>query len=457
MKKFRKLVAMFLVVLSIGALLPLNDVSAKSKKTTDTSKRKYDTYNGMGYIHSIDENRLNQSFRDIQVGKYFKFNVADLKDSTKKAKAEWEISDDKIASIKVKGNVCVVTGKKAGTAILTAKVGDKTYQAGIVVFKKGDKLYEWRKNAKGIKDNYSLMALYGERYEYETQFYEFKGKTYDLGKTISPEIDFINTRENLLNTGLFEEVDLKIVKTKVKGLSSKTHKEVTTTKYYCLNLGYAGAWENNYYNVGADLRLKTAGKIIYPFGVKPKKPFKSNGVTYDYIAESDGYYISCLTGAVYTEFSDKAYDSQYSSEIKAGTILPFHFRNKDAKIFATIKDLTITRKYYNEKGEEVKDGNGYEEVTKKYSKEYVGFVDGTKDQVSGQALSNPTYYTNYCMEVGIGGKTGYDAPNFSNDVVFYCGDASKSINPMFFTKIIRGSLIIKQKKVKEVEDKGICS
>ncbi len=441
MKKIRKFVAMFLVALTIGALLPLNDVSAKSKKTTDTSKRKYDTYNGTGYIHSIDENRLNQSFRDIQVGKYFKFNVADLKDSTKKAKAEWEISDDKIASIKLKGNVCIVTGKKAGTAILTAKVGDKTYQAGIVVFKKGDKLYEWRKNAKGIKDNYSLMALYGERYEYETYFYEFKGKTYDLGQTISPEIDFINTRENLLNTGLFEEVDLKIVKTKVKGLSSKTHKKVTTTKYYCLNLGTAGAWENNYYNVGADLRLKTAGKIIYPFGVKPKKPFKSNGVTYDYIAESDGYYISCLTGAVYTEFSDKPYDSKYSSEIKEGTILPFHFRNKDAKIFATIK-------------EPIKKGIIQEIVG--YN-ESVGFVSGAQDQVSGQATKNPDYCTRYCMEVGIGGKTGYEAPNFNNDVVFFCGEASKSINPMFFTKIIRGSLIIKQKKVKEVEDKGICS
>ena len=83
------------------------------------------------------------------------------------------------------------------------------------------------------------------------------------------------------------------------------------------------------------------------------------------------------------------------------------------------------------------------------------FVNGTKDQVSGQATSNPDYHTRYCMEVGIGGKTGYDAPNFSNDVVFFCGEASKSINPMFFTKIIRGSIIIKQKKVKEVEDKGM--
>ena len=64
----------------------------------------------------------------------------------------------------------------------------------------------------------------------------------------------------------------------------------------------------------------------FPLGIKPINPFTYDGVTYNWVAESDGYYIDCFTGAVFDEFSPEKYELQNGYG-------DCHFRNKEAKVF----------------------------------------------------------------------------------------------------------------------------
>ena len=53
--------------------------------------------------------------------------------NTGKAKIKWKTSNKKIASIKANGTSVTITGKKAGTCTVNAKVSGKTYKCKVTV------------------------------------------------------------------------------------------------------------------------------------------------------------------------------------------------------------------------------------------------------------------------------------------------------------------------------------
>ena len=313
MKKITRFLAMLLVAISVLMIVPQNDVSAKQSKEPNP--------------------KLNVTFKDMVVGETFKLKI---KEAPEGKTVTYTSSDKKVAKVSSKGKI---TAKKAGETIITVECDGKSYSCGIVVLKK-DTFSEWRKQAKGVKDNYSLIAIVqdtyilNEAYNSENEYY-YNG---DYGNTHGT-IDLLQTRENLLATGLFEEVKNSKMGTVKNGIMEMAFDE---------------------------------GK--YPFGVKPIKPFTSNGKTYPYIAECDGYYVSCYTGAVYTEFFKNGYETQYDRTL--------YFRNKKAKIYTTL---------YDANGKVMSSDSTYEiPITT--------FISGTITRKAGTKYKE----TIYCGEGGLG-------------------------------------------------------
>jgi uncharacterized protein (DUF2147 family) len=74
--------------------------------------------------------KLSKTSVSIEKGKKYTLK---LKNVQKGKKAKWSTSNKKVATIKANGNSVVITGKKAGTAKVTAKVNGKTYTCKVTV------------------------------------------------------------------------------------------------------------------------------------------------------------------------------------------------------------------------------------------------------------------------------------------------------------------------------------
>lgn len=109
MKRAKKILALVLALVLSVSLLPTTGVSAASKKV-----------------------KLNKTKVTISVGK-----TVTLKLKNNKKKVKWTTSNKKVVKITKKGKSKVkVKGKKAGKAIITAKVGKKKYKCKVTVKKK---------------------------------------------------------------------------------------------------------------------------------------------------------------------------------------------------------------------------------------------------------------------------------------------------------------------------------
>lgn len=75
---------------------------------------------------------LNKTSVSIYEGKTYKLA---LKNVTKGKKVTWKSSKKSVAVIKANGTSCTITGKKNGTAVISAKVGTKTYKCKVTVKK----------------------------------------------------------------------------------------------------------------------------------------------------------------------------------------------------------------------------------------------------------------------------------------------------------------------------------
>ena len=320
MKKITKIFALLLVVMSVLMIVPTDNISAKTQ---------------------TEKSSLNYTYKELDTVNATKFKLkVDVK-GFKTSKATFKSSNKKVAKVSKKG---VVTAKKEGTAVITVHYKNNTYQCGVVVFDGKGTMYELRKNAKNVRDNFSLLALYfevGEDWKnvnysdgYKDDTYDIPGvpdrdrrdvfftsnyKCYEVRKnddeylsknenypftgfvSTYANIDWVQTRKNLLATGLFKEDKSKV---NWSGLKD------AVGYYNGQRLDDTGLYEGDH----------TKTHLL------PKKPFKYNGKTYDYIAEYNGYYISCLTGVIYTEFSEKGFD-EYGRQ---------HFRNKKGEIFGAV-------------------------------------------------------------------------------------------------------------------------
>lgn len=320
----KKLLAILFTVVMVLTVLPIQNVSAETLPVIDKSERL----------------TLNYTYKELDTVNTKKFKLK-FKEKFSVSKATFSSSNKKVAKVSKKG---VVTAKKEGTAIITVHYKNNTYQCGVVVFDGKGTMYELRKNAKNVRDNCSLLALYfdveddfkNENYSdgYKDDTYDIPGvpdkdrrdvfftsnyRCYEVRKNDMEylsvndtypftgfnsnyaNIDWVQTRKNLLATGLFVEDKSKI---EWSGLKE------AVGYYNGQRLDDTGLYVGNH----------TATHLL------PKKPFKYNGKTYDYIAEYNGYYISCLTGVIYTEFSEKGFD-EYGRQ---------HFRNKKGEIFGAV-------------------------------------------------------------------------------------------------------------------------
>lgn len=111
MKQMKKILSVVLALVLSLSLLPVTNISAVSKKV-----------------------KLNKTKATIYVGK-----TVTLKLRNNKRKVKWSTSNKKVATVSKKGKV---TGKKAGKAIITAKVGKKKYKCKITVKDKQYKIID---------------------------------------------------------------------------------------------------------------------------------------------------------------------------------------------------------------------------------------------------------------------------------------------------------------------------
>lgn len=73
---------------------------------------------------------LNKTSVSVYKGKNCSLQLKNVKKGTK---VTWKTSKSGVASIKANGTSCKVTGKKAGTAVISAKIGKNTYKCKVTV------------------------------------------------------------------------------------------------------------------------------------------------------------------------------------------------------------------------------------------------------------------------------------------------------------------------------------
>lgn len=73
---------------------------------------------------------LNKTNVSVYKGESYNLEVKNVKKGTK---VTWKTSKSSVAAIKASGTSCKVTGKKAGTAVVSAKIGKKTYKCKVTV------------------------------------------------------------------------------------------------------------------------------------------------------------------------------------------------------------------------------------------------------------------------------------------------------------------------------------
>ena len=112
MKQTRKIIAMVLTLALTFSLFPLIGVSAASTKA-----------------------KLNKTKVVIYVGKTVQLKV---KNKNKTTKQKWATSNKKIATVTNKGKV---KGKKAGSVVITVKIGKKRYKCKVIVKRKVNSKY----------------------------------------------------------------------------------------------------------------------------------------------------------------------------------------------------------------------------------------------------------------------------------------------------------------------------
>ena len=76
--------------------------------------------------------KVSLSKNNVTVNKGFRCKIK-IKNAPSGAKISWKISNKAVASIKAKGAVCVITGKKAGQTKITARVNNKKYICRLTV------------------------------------------------------------------------------------------------------------------------------------------------------------------------------------------------------------------------------------------------------------------------------------------------------------------------------------
>ena len=106
MGKFKKLCAIVMTLIMVFSVTPQSVFAAKKVK-------------------------LNKTKVTVYVGK-----SVQLKVNNNRKKVKWSTSNKKVATVSKRGKV---TGKKAGKAIITAKIGKKKYKCKITVKKKAIK------------------------------------------------------------------------------------------------------------------------------------------------------------------------------------------------------------------------------------------------------------------------------------------------------------------------------
>ncbi len=292
MKRF---LALLLIVISVITVLPIQNVSAKAEKGEKLT--------------------LNYTYKELDTVNSRKCKLKLLGGKFTASKATFKSSNKKVAKVSSKG---VVTARKEGTALITVTYQGNTYQCGIVVFDGNGTMYKLRKDAKNVRDNFSLRALdfdsirvsgiYGENpYAPEEDNYDdyftFIYQCYEIRKYT----------KNVAENGPWEGAEKWDA---YSGFHESTH--------------YLFDREQTIQNLLATGLFEEAPSEVTPkwaFGLKPIKPFTYNGVTYEHMAECDGYYISAYTGIIYDEFSEKNLSGSY---------YPCHFRNKKAMRFGAI-------------------------------------------------------------------------------------------------------------------------
>lgn len=73
---------------------------------------------------------LNKTNVSVYKGESYNLEVKNVKKGTK---VTWKTSKSSVAAIKASGTSCKLTGKKAGTAVVSAKIGKKTYKCKVTV------------------------------------------------------------------------------------------------------------------------------------------------------------------------------------------------------------------------------------------------------------------------------------------------------------------------------------
>lgn len=170
MKQMKKILSLSLVLVLSLSLLPVTSISAASKKV-----------------------KLNKTKATIYVGK-----TVTLKLRNNKRKVKWSTSNKKVAIVTKKGKV---TGKKAGKATITAKVGKKKYKCKITVRSKYKrKITEKDKQYKIIDQEISYYT--STKNPEGTYFLSFgltwKGNEISYGGTC--DIVFMNKENKILKT-----------------------------------------------------------------------------------------------------------------------------------------------------------------------------------------------------------------------------------------------------------------
>lgn len=283
--KCKHILAILFAVAIVLTVLPIQNVSAETLPVIDKSERL----------------TLNYTYKELDTVNSKKFKLK-FKEKFSVSKATFSSSNKKVAKVSKKG---VVTAKKEGTAIITVHYKNNTYQCGVVVFDGKGAMYELRKNAKNVRDNCSLLALdFREVLHTSSGVLTTGSAEKDLEIVMNPEL---LEKELLTNPKAFDKDFTRLYQCyEVR----KSNKEIYKDNPWC-GIGATHAFidfEQTAENLIATglFEKGKVDKVFDKIDAKPIKPFTYKGKTFEYIAkyEKNGktYYISSRTGMIYDEF-----------------------------------------------------------------------------------------------------------------------------------------------------------
>lgn len=119
----KKMVACVSIILVSCALSLMNPSFAGSNGNTAEAKNIQDT-----------KSEVNLSKKKVSIIESNKKTIS-LKNTVKGKKVVWKVKNKKVAKVKAKKNKCIITAKKPGKTVVTAKYNKKTYKCKVVVKK----------------------------------------------------------------------------------------------------------------------------------------------------------------------------------------------------------------------------------------------------------------------------------------------------------------------------------